>query len=193
MGWYTTRRYSSSTCRAIELTRRGRRRHHHHRQHVVAVLGPQQVASAGRGPLASRGGRELNGRTLWFGAELDPDGRQVWFRIAAETVPGCRRRRRAPAEGSRLERVRRDRWGCCSGRGRTARLRPFPIRQPLSRLPLLHRSRPRCRPSRCPKRQGCRRRVARLVPLQAASTSAASAARPPAAARIASRASSGLR
>ena len=33
------------------------------------------------------------GRTLWFGAELDPDGRQqVWFRIAEESPsPGCRR------------------------------------------------------------------------------------------------------
>ena len=30
--------------------------------------------------------REANGRILWFGAELDPDGSQVWFRITAEAV-----------------------------------------------------------------------------------------------------------
>ena len=29
--------------------------------------------------------REPNG-TLWFGAELDPDGGQVWFRIGEEAV-----------------------------------------------------------------------------------------------------------
>ena len=30
--------------------------------------------------------REPNGQTLWFGAELDPDGDQVWFRIAEEAI-----------------------------------------------------------------------------------------------------------
>ena len=30
--------------------------------------------------------REPNGQTFWFGAELDPDGSQVWFRIASEAV-----------------------------------------------------------------------------------------------------------
>ena len=29
--------------------------------------------------------REPNG-TLWFGAELEPDGGQVWFRIAEEAI-----------------------------------------------------------------------------------------------------------
>ena len=29
--------------------------------------------------------REPNG-SLWFGAEFSPDGKQVWFRIASETV-----------------------------------------------------------------------------------------------------------
>ena len=29
--------------------------------------------------------REPNG-SLWFGAELEPDGRQVWFRIPGEAV-----------------------------------------------------------------------------------------------------------
>lgn len=31
-------------------------------------------------------GREPNGRNLWFGAELDPDGNQVWFRIRDEAI-----------------------------------------------------------------------------------------------------------
>ena len=30
--------------------------------------------------------REPNGRTYWFGAELDPDGRQLWFRITSEAI-----------------------------------------------------------------------------------------------------------
>ena len=29
---------------------------------------------------------EPNGQTLWFGAELDPDGDQVWFRVAEEAI-----------------------------------------------------------------------------------------------------------
>ena len=30
--------------------------------------------------------REPNGRTCWFGAELDPNGDQVWFRIDDEAI-----------------------------------------------------------------------------------------------------------
>ena len=30
--------------------------------------------------------REPNGRTLWFGAELAPDGSQVWFRIDEDAI-----------------------------------------------------------------------------------------------------------
>ena len=30
--------------------------------------------------------REPNGRTCWFGAELDPDGGQVWFRLDEEAI-----------------------------------------------------------------------------------------------------------
>ena len=30
--------------------------------------------------------RDPNRQTFWFGAELDPDGSQVWFRIASEAV-----------------------------------------------------------------------------------------------------------
>ena len=30
--------------------------------------------------------REPNGHTVWFGAELDPDGNQVWFRITSEAA-----------------------------------------------------------------------------------------------------------
>ena len=44
--------------------------------------------------------REPNGR-LWFGAELDPDGSQVWFRITAEAV-GRMREKTPRARGARL-------------------------------------------------------------------------------------------
>ena len=46
-------------------------------------------------------GREPNRQTFWFGAELDPDGSQVWFRITSEAV---RRMREgdAVARGERL-------------------------------------------------------------------------------------------
>ena len=38
---------------------------------------------------------------LYYGAELNPDGRQVWFRITAEAV--CRMREKTPlARGERL-------------------------------------------------------------------------------------------
>ena len=30
--------------------------------------------------------REPNGRTLWFGADLDPDGTQIWFRLHEEAI-----------------------------------------------------------------------------------------------------------
>ena len=30
--------------------------------------------------------REPSGQTLWFGAELDPAGDQVWFRVAEEPI-----------------------------------------------------------------------------------------------------------
>ena len=45
--------------------------------------------------------REPNGRILWFGAELDPAGSQVWFRITAETV-GRMREKTPRARGARL-------------------------------------------------------------------------------------------
>ena len=41
-------------------------------------------------------GREPNRQTFWFGAELDPDGSQVWFRITSEAV---RRMREGDAVG----------------------------------------------------------------------------------------------
>ena len=41
-------------------------------------------------------GREPNRRTFWFGAELDPDGSQVWFRITSEAI---RRMREGDAVG----------------------------------------------------------------------------------------------
>ena len=30
--------------------------------------------------------REPNRRTYWFGAELDPDGSQLWFRVTSEAI-----------------------------------------------------------------------------------------------------------
>ena len=45
--------------------------------------------------------REPNGQTFWFGAEFDPDGAQVWFRIASAAV--SRIREQTPgARGDRL-------------------------------------------------------------------------------------------
>ena len=43
-------------------------------------------------------GREPNRQVFWFGAELHPDGSQVWFRITSEAV---RRMREGDAAGSR--------------------------------------------------------------------------------------------
>ena len=69
------------------------------------VPGPTSGAhwKAGRWPRAARSepGREPNRQTFWFGAELDPDGSQVWFRITSEAV---RRMREgdAVARGERL-------------------------------------------------------------------------------------------
>ena len=45
--------------------------------------------------------REPNGQTFWFGAELDPDGSQVWFRIASEAV----RRMKEQTPGVRGDRL----------------------------------------------------------------------------------------
>ena len=44
---------------------------------------------------------EPNQRTLWFGANLDPDGIQVWFRIALEAI-GRMREPTAEARGNRV-------------------------------------------------------------------------------------------
>ena len=45
--------------------------------------------------------REPNGQTFWFGAEIDPDGCQVWFRITSEALR--RMREETPrARGTRL-------------------------------------------------------------------------------------------
>ena len=45
--------------------------------------------------------REPNGRTLWFGAGLDPDGEQVWFRIDEEAI-GRMPEKTPAARGQRL-------------------------------------------------------------------------------------------
>ena len=46
--------------------------------------------------------REPNG-TLWFGADLDPTGNQIWFRIAEDAIR--RRPDRTPEGRGRRERV----------------------------------------------------------------------------------------
>ena len=53
--------------------------------------------------------REPNGRILWFGAELDPAGSQVWFRITAETVGRMREKTPRPPGAARM--VARERRG----------------------------------------------------------------------------------
>ena len=45
--------------------------------------------------------REPNGRTLWFGAGLDPDGEQVWFRIDEDAI-GRMPEKTPAARGDRL-------------------------------------------------------------------------------------------
>ena len=45
--------------------------------------------------------REPNGRTLWFGAGLDPDGEQVWFRIDEDAI-GRMPEKTPTARGDRL-------------------------------------------------------------------------------------------
>ena len=44
--------------------------------------------------------REPNGRTLWFGVELKPDGKQVWFRVTSEGIRRMRSSRPAPDENA---------------------------------------------------------------------------------------------
>ena len=45
--------------------------------------------------------REPNGRTCWFGAELDPDGDQIWFRIDEDAI-GRMPEKTPAARGDRL-------------------------------------------------------------------------------------------
>ena len=45
--------------------------------------------------------REPNGRTLWFGAGLDPDGEQVWFRLDEDAI-GRMPEKTPTARGDRL-------------------------------------------------------------------------------------------
>ena len=69
---------------------------------AIIIEGKREDWPGGPRTLTPRAsGREPNGRTLWYGAELNPDGRQVWFRITAEAV--CRMREKTPlARGERL-------------------------------------------------------------------------------------------
>ncbi len=53
---------------------------------LIVIEGRREDWPGGPRTLTPRsGGREPNGRTLWFGAELDT-GNQVWFRITSEAV-----------------------------------------------------------------------------------------------------------
>ena len=51
------------------------------------IEGTREDWPGGHRTLTSRDpSREPNRQTFWFGAELDPDGSHVWFRIASEAV-----------------------------------------------------------------------------------------------------------
>ena len=53
---------------------------------AIIIEGRRGDSPGGARTLTPRApGREPNG-TFWFGAELNPDGDQVWFRIAAEDI-----------------------------------------------------------------------------------------------------------
>ena len=68
----------------------------------IVIKGRREDWPGGARTLTPRApGREPNRQTFWFGAELDPDGSQVWFRITSEAV---RRMREgdAVARGERL-------------------------------------------------------------------------------------------
>ena len=54
---------------------------------AIVIAGRREDWPGGQRTLTPRNPtREPNGRTLWFGAELDPDGAQVWFQIAEEAI-----------------------------------------------------------------------------------------------------------
>ncbi len=74
----------------------------HDQRLTIVLAGTREDWPGGARTLTPRPpSREPNGRTLWFGAELDPDGSQVWFRITVETVR--RMQERTPgARGDRL-------------------------------------------------------------------------------------------
>ena len=68
---------------------------------MIVIEGRRENWPGGARTLTPRaGGREPNGRTLWFGAELDT-GHQVWFRITAEEI-GRMREETPRARGERL-------------------------------------------------------------------------------------------
>ena len=63
----------------------------------IVIKGRREDWPGGARTLTPRDpGREPNRQTFWFGAELDPDGSQVWFRITSEAV---RRMREGDAVG----------------------------------------------------------------------------------------------
>ena len=58
---------------------------------LVVIEGKREDWPGGPRTLTPRAPfREPNGRTFWFGAELDPDGCQVWFRITSAIACGMK-------------------------------------------------------------------------------------------------------
>ena len=60
-------------------------------EHAIVIAAAAQDWPDGRTLTPRQGTREPNG-TLWFGADLDPEGDQVWFRIEEDAI------RRMPEE-----------------------------------------------------------------------------------------------
>ena len=68
----------------------------------IVISGVRKDWSGGTRPLTARApSRNPNGRTLWFGAEFDPDGSQVWFWISSEAI-GRMREKTPHGRGDRL-------------------------------------------------------------------------------------------
>ena len=68
----------------------------------IVIAGTRRDWPGGARTLTPRDpGREPNRRNFWFGADLDPDGNHVWFRITLEAV----RRMKGETPGARGERL----------------------------------------------------------------------------------------
>ena len=61
----------------------------------IVIAGTRRDWPGGARTLTPRDpGREPNRQNFWFGADLDPDGNQVWFRIAGTPGAAAQRLRR---------------------------------------------------------------------------------------------------